>query len=1147
MTKVSSNVKSSNGEYTSTNGTTTNDRSLIDEIKRKLTIKQVMDKFGGAELSGDGDKLTGRHKAHESKSNASLHVDNKDGVYHCFNCGQGGDIFSWLGHERHNSSYSDRNKDMFGGVLRELAAFAGVELPSYNPETAADRRSIEEIWQIAANFYHGELTDEHRAFLHSRYGLTDETIDALKIGYAPPSDTALLAHLIKGHKIEGVELVRSGLFQRFDSGDVQDFFQGRYIFPYWKGSRVCYFIGRITDESPQWERDAAGMKYKKLLVHNAKHHYVSEQVRNDYFYGEDAARGANELFVTEGITDAIIANQYGFPCISPVTVQFRKADWPHLLDLVKGIKTLYLANDNETNEAGKKGALATAEMLWVNGHRAKMVTLPRSDGVDKVDLNDFLREQGPEAFRAVLTTSKNLLDLRIEAFATASNDDERIEARRAVIGLIAYINDKHALLALAARLPKALDMGKQDYNRLVKAATEELAAKATEVAEAAEAKVREEKTKTREAAEAVEAAAEDEERRLNNVSVIHVNNRQLDELRDDAIAAIACKNGSEPTVFVRGGALVRILEDELQKHGINELNNGATLSLLSTVADWLTVEEKGGKTVVTNVHPPQNVVNVVINDGAWPGLPGLTGVVTSPVFSADGTLHDQPGYNPKTKLYYTGGVTLGDTTPTPANIESAKALILDDLLGDFPFKDDASSAHSVAYALLPIVRDMIPGPTPVHDVDSPTPGTGKGKLLEACAMPFLGHSVPTMAATQDDDEWRKRITTSLMDGSTHIVIDNVKHELDSGILASAFTQPVWEDRTLGSNRMVKIPIRTVWGITANNIKMSQEIARRCLWIRLDANAERPWERTGFKHKDLIAWASEHRNELVTALITLVRAWVEKGMPKYTDRTKGSYEAWAGVMGGILSTVGVVGFLANENELYERVVSKSNTLVDFVRAWWDKYGGGNTSGKDLFRLASFADSDEENAKGGWKGLLDDVLTSSKQRGRETQLGNILTENRDKVIGQYKITHAGIVDGRTVWKLLDSGPTGSGPVEVHYTDSTILPQENDAFAKDCSGPSGPSPATPCSEVQKSIDFLNDDGDNKKVEVFYYSHSPTAGGGPLGPLDSPLTGVNDGSGPVLRSTTSAVLSPTVEDPDAENPFDDGADDGEVTTWTY
>ena len=88
-------------------------------------------------------------------------------------------------------------------------------------------------------------------------------------------------------------------------------------------------IGRQTDKTPPYKQS----KYEKLPT--------TDIVKNEYFYGEDSIQGSSLVYVTEGVTDCLAALQYKLPSISPVTTQFRKSDYPKLLELVKG-KTVYL-------------------------------------------------------------------------------------------------------------------------------------------------------------------------------------------------------------------------------------------------------------------------------------------------------------------------------------------------------------------------------------------------------------------------------------------------------------------------------------------------------------------------------------------------------------------------------------------------------------------------------------------------------------------------------------------------------------------------------------------------------------------------------------------------------------------------------------
>lgn len=442
------------------------DRSKLDEIKRKVNLVQVIDKFGGAELHGDGDKRDGWHKAHESKSKRSLHVDNAAGVWHCKSCGEGGDLFDWVGHVRFNSTWNRKSVTMFAEAMREVADFAGVEIPEYDAEEAAERRNVEDIWGLASDFYHEQLTAEHRDYFHKR-GYTDETIDKYKLGFAPSGGRALLASLISRHKIDGDELVKSGLFLKRDTGSIEDHFQGRLMFPYWRNGRPSYFIGRITDQSPKWEHDR-GMKYKKLLVHNESHPYVSEQVDNRYFYGEDSVMPGGDLLITEGVADCLSALQAGFACVSPVTVRFAKKDHAKILELAERAGTVYICNDNEESNAGSDGTLATAKMLWENGKVAKLVTLPRPSGVDKIDLNDFLSTHGAEAFKKLLPTAKSLLDLKVDEYAAAPTDEAKIAIQRTVLDLVAYVNDKFQLESWKRKLPKLIGLSATAFTDMLK-------------------------------------------------------------------------------------------------------------------------------------------------------------------------------------------------------------------------------------------------------------------------------------------------------------------------------------------------------------------------------------------------------------------------------------------------------------------------------------------------------------------------------------------------------------------------------------------------------------------------------------------------------------------------------------------------------
>jgi hypothetical protein len=96
--------------------------------------------------------------------------------------------------------------------------------------------------------------------------------------------------------------------------------------------------------------------------------------------------------------------------------------------------------------------------------------------------------------------------------------------------------------------------------------------------------------------------------------------------------------------------------------------------------------------------------------------------------------------------------------------------------------------------------------------------------------------------------------------------------------------------------------------TGNNPEFSNEMARRLVRIRLDPHTDRPWQRSDFRHPDLMSWVRANRARLVAACLTLCQAWIAAGRPR-GGRSIGSFENWAHVLGGVLEVAGIPGFSA----------------------------------------------------------------------------------------------------------------------------------------------------------------------------------------------------------------------------------------------
>src|SRR5262249_33621555 len=185
-----------------------------------------------------------------------------------------------------------------------------------------------------------------------------------------------------------------------------------------------------------------------------------------------------------------------------------------------------------------------------------------------------------------------------------------------------------------------------------------------------------------------------------------------------------------------------------------------------------------------------------------------------PPLRPDGSLWMTEGYDPITHLVYAPppGFVLPPLPPqpTPADVAGARHLLLAELLGDFPFADAAGRTNAVAALFTPFLRSLISGGVPLGIFDKPKQGTGASLLAFAIVHIVTGRPAATLSAPDERDEWRKAITSALVEGRTFVLIDNVVAPLRSAHLARAITTPVWEDRMLGESPNLRVPQRAVW-------------------------------------------------------------------------------------------------------------------------------------------------------------------------------------------------------------------------------------------------------------------------------------------------------------------------------------------------
>jgi hypothetical protein len=250
-----------------------------------------------------------------------------------------------------------------------------------------------------------QTVETPREWFREVRGWSDATIDDKRLGWASPHRTGLLDHLMR----EGYDkdaILGTGLFTE----DLRPLWQGRFAFPYFDADgQPIYAISRATgdegggavgyDGHPD---DGLSGKYAKP-AHTKEYAHVEEPI-----FGLGSVEDGQPVLITEGIADAITAQQAGYACISPVTTRFKREDREALREALEDhdAPRAYVVQDAERPSSdvdeddrlsltqvgeGLRGALDTAAYLTNHEIDARVAELPRP-GLDKVDLDDYLRE-----------------------------------------------------------------------------------------------------------------------------------------------------------------------------------------------------------------------------------------------------------------------------------------------------------------------------------------------------------------------------------------------------------------------------------------------------------------------------------------------------------------------------------------------------------------------------------------------------------------------------------------------------------------------------------------------------------------------------------------------------------------------------------
>lgn len=394
----------------------------IEEIRNRVNLVDLVSEY--ASLKRSGRRFRALCPFHSEKT-PSFYVDPDKQLYHCFGCGAGGDIFTFV---------MEMEKLTFPEAVEYLAQKAGVTLTRITSKAErSDKEQTYKLLEYAAKLYQAVLfkTEEGKKalkYLLEERGISLDSIKQFEIGFSPTDESVITKKLLKeGFKEK--HLIESGLSIKTSRGLI-DRFRGRIIFPIKDiKDRVVGFGGRqfLSDE-PKYLNTPETPYFKKgSLLYNlnrAKHYAASE----------------DKILIVEGYTDVIALHEVGIPYV--VATLGTALTETHFSVISRFTKNVYLAFDADS--AGRKAAERGLELISSAGNlNARVVLFP--EGKDPADFcKELKNNDAKDVIEKMLNESVPLEDFVIKRRISGFNlldPKEKSQAAEEAARVISVIAD----------------------------------------------------------------------------------------------------------------------------------------------------------------------------------------------------------------------------------------------------------------------------------------------------------------------------------------------------------------------------------------------------------------------------------------------------------------------------------------------------------------------------------------------------------------------------------------------------------------------------------------------------------------------------------------------------------------------------------
>ena len=413
---------------------------LLEDIRNRCDIVDIISEYVHLKTAGKGFK--GLCPFHGEKT-PSFTVSPEKQLFHCFGCGEGGNVFNFL---------MKYEKLSFFEAVKMLAKKSGVSLPADEEKENFLDREKERLYKLnnlAANYYRECLfrTDHGKKVINyfKKRGINDTSVEKYRLGYAPSSWDALTNFLKKkGYSYE--ELIKAGIIRKSKiEGKYIDYFRDRIIFPIFNLSgRVIGFGGRVLDSSlPKY------INSPETLVYNKGSNLYSLN------FAKEDIRKKNYLIVVEGYTDVLVTQQYGF---NNVAASLGTALTTKQIDLVKRFTdTALIAYDADS--AGNMATLRSLDLLVEAGLGIKVLAFPQG-----YDPADFLIKKGIKPFQNLIDRSLSLIDYKLKLLYSnysVKTIEGKVKVIKGILPTLSVIGNEVELRAQTKKISEELKLSEE--------------------------------------------------------------------------------------------------------------------------------------------------------------------------------------------------------------------------------------------------------------------------------------------------------------------------------------------------------------------------------------------------------------------------------------------------------------------------------------------------------------------------------------------------------------------------------------------------------------------------------------------------------------------------------------------------------------